>query len=78
MSYYRRFVSGFAQLAKPLHALVGKEKKGAAKTTLAQFFWSEECQAAFDSLRKCLTAPTRRGGAGDSLRQQGFAGVRKK
>ena len=57
MSYYRRFVPGFAQLAKPLHALMGKEKKGAAKATLAQFFWSEECQAAFDSLRKCLTAP---------------------
>lgn len=57
MSFYRRFVPRFAQLARPLHALMGKAKKGVVKAPSQQFEWSKECQAAFDSLRKCLMAP---------------------
>ncbi len=40
MSYYRRFVPRFAQLAKPLHALVGKGNKGKSSEP---FVWREEC-----------------------------------
>jgi hypothetical protein len=47
-SYYRRFICGFAELAKPLHEL---EKKGAA------FRWGEMQQAAFDSLKAALCKP---------------------
>ncbi|XP_075919984.1 uncharacterized protein LOC142922927 [Petromyzon marinus] len=49
-SYYRRFVAGFATIAKPLHALTSK---GVA------FHWGDVEQAAFDSLRNALvTAPS--------------------
>ncbi len=48
-SYYRRFVSGFAAIAGPLHFLLKKD---------ATFCWTEECQASFDNLKECLiTAP---------------------
>ncbi len=40
MSYYRRFVPRFAQLAKPLHTLVGKGNKGKSSEP---FVWREEC-----------------------------------
>ena len=47
--YYRRFVSGFSEIAAPLHALT---KKG------ARFEWTNECQQAFDQLKHALsTAP---------------------
>ena len=45
-SYYRRFVPGFAQLAKPLHALTEKN---------ANFKWTEECDKAFQTLKDHLT-----------------------
>lgn len=49
VSYYRRFIVGFANIAQPLHALTKKEVK---------FKWSPECQAAFDSLKsKLIVAP---------------------
>jgi transposase InsO family protein len=41
-SYYRRFIKGFATIAKPLHKLTHKNVK---------FVWSKECQEAFDSLK---------------------------
>lgn len=53
MSYYRKFVPRFAQIAKPLHALVGGKKRRTSVT----FSWSQECQIAFDELKKCLTSP---------------------
>lgn len=56
MSYYRRFVPHFAQLARPLHALMGKAKSGFAKGQTAPFQWTEECQASFDELRARLMA----------------------
>lgn len=44
--YYRRFVENFSAIAKPLHDLT---KKGSL------FRWSDDCQTAFDILRKKLT-----------------------
>lgn len=45
--YYRRFVEGFAQLAKPLIALT-KQK--------TPFVWSEACEECFQELKKRLTS----------------------
>ena len=48
-SYYRRFVEGFATIAKPLHRLTEKN---------SSFRWTQECQQAFDRLKQALiTAP---------------------
>ena len=45
-TYYRRFVPGFANIAKPLHQLSEKN---------AKFLWTEECNTAFRSLKHHLT-----------------------
>jgi hypothetical protein len=42
-SYYRRFIEGFADIAKPLHKLTQKGKL---------FVWTDECQVSFDQLIK--------------------------
>jgi hypothetical protein len=48
-NYYRRFISGFAHLARPLHDLTKKNKI---------WEWTLECQVAFDSLKESfVTAP---------------------
>ena len=48
-NYYRRFIQGFAQIAKPLHRLTEKN---------TPFKWTSECQDAFETLRcKLVTAP---------------------
>ena len=44
-SYYRRFIQGFADIARPLHQLTEKN---------TDFIWSEQCQTAFDCLKKSL------------------------
>ena len=44
-TYYRRFVQGFADIARPLHRLT--EEK-------TPFVWSEACQTAFDTLKLAL------------------------
>ena len=47
-SYYRRFISAYAEIAYPLYALT---RKGAL------FEWSADCEVAFESLRtKLLTS----------------------
>ena len=46
-SYYRRFVHKFADIAKPLHKLTEKSE---------QFVWTDDCQAAFDKLKRALTS----------------------
>ncbi|MES9880089.1 MAG: reverse transcriptase domain-containing protein [Sedimenticola sp.] len=45
-SYYRRFVKGFATIAKPLHRLTEKQ---------TPFSWTDECQSSFDTLKQALT-----------------------
>jgi len=44
-SYYRRFVAGFANIAKPLHKIAEKSNT---------FIWSEECAQAFEKLKHAL------------------------
>ncbi|KAL2087309.1 hypothetical protein ACEWY4_018368 [Coilia grayii] len=44
-SYYRRFVRGFAEIARPLHQLTEKGRR---------FKWTEVCQAAFEQLKLSL------------------------
>jgi hypothetical protein len=44
--YYRRFIPDFSKIAKPMTSLLQKDHK---------FVWTEECEAAFCTLRKLLT-----------------------
>ena len=46
-TYYRRFIKGFANIARPLHALTEKGK---------QFVWSTDCEEAFSALKNRLTS----------------------
>ena len=49
-SYYRRFIKDFASIASPLYQLTEKHTR---------FYWTEECQSAFDILKEALcNAPT--------------------
>lgn len=60
-SYYRRFVKGFAQLAKPLHQLLSDCEPGKAcrrrKSVSVETRWSEDAslQHAFDTLKHAMT-----------------------
>ena len=44
-SYYRRFIAGFATIAKPLHRLTEKGRT---------FSWTDDCNKAFETLKACL------------------------
>ena len=44
--YYRRFISGFSQIARPLTNLTKKDRP---------FVWTEQCEAAFQELKTLLT-----------------------
>ena len=44
-NYYRRFVKDFAKIAAPLNSLLSKDTR---------FSWTEQCQVAFDKLKKAL------------------------
>ncbi|KAL7873914.1 hypothetical protein SRHO_G00048840 [Serrasalmus rhombeus] len=60
LSYYRRFVEGFAKLAAPLHQLVGKiggaRRKGKTLSISLAASWDEVCEQAFQSLKEWLTS----------------------
>jgi RNase H-like domain found in reverse transcriptase len=43
---YRKFISHYSKLARPLNDLTKKDKK---------FEWTTNCQKAFDTMRKCFT-----------------------
>ena len=45
-NFYRRFIQGFSNLAKPLNDLLKKDKK---------FEWTNDCQRAFNELKKRFT-----------------------
>ena len=59
-SYYRRFVSGFSKIAKPLHQLVTElydgGKHGRNRSAVIGDKWTLECQEAFSSLKEALTS----------------------
>lgn len=58
-SYYRRFVEGFAKLAAPLHRLVaevGGSKSGKHRKQSLTHVWTEQCQMAFEALKRKLTS----------------------
>ncbi|WVZ49933.1 hypothetical protein U9M48_001248 [Paspalum notatum var. saurae] len=44
--YYRRFIEGFAKIARPMSALLQKDKK---------FKWTEACERSFQKLEEKLT-----------------------
>lgn len=44
-NYYRKFVKGFAEIARPLNRLLGKDVK---------FEWKEECENSFNQLKRAL------------------------
>ena len=46
-NYYRRFVKGFAKIAKPMNQLLEKDVK---------FKWSPECELSFQQLKEALTS----------------------
>ena len=46
--YYRKFIKGFATIAKPLHRLTEKN---------VVFKWTSDCQEAFEELRQQLVSP---------------------
>jgi hypothetical protein len=55
-SYYRRFVKGFAQIAKPLHQLVSSCATGKRRNQgSVEGQWDTTCQDAFEQLREALT-----------------------
>ena len=45
-NFYQRFIRHFSNLTKPLNDLLKKDQK---------FEWTEECQRAFDDLKKQFT-----------------------
>ena len=47
-SYYRRFISGFAKIAQPLHHLTAKD---------VPYQWSPECETTFVTLKSKLVTP---------------------
>lgn len=46
VSYYRRLIKGFADIALPLHKLTHKD---------AKYIWTTECDLAFNNLKRVLT-----------------------
>jgi len=46
-SYYRRFIADFASIARPLHAMTGKNKK---------FCWTLETDKSFQKLKEALVS----------------------
>ena len=56
--YYRRFIEGYAKIAKPLTAFLcgsGRDNKGKFKNTLLE--WNPVAQEAFEKLKQVLSSP---------------------
>ena len=52
-NHYRRFIKGYANVARPLNLLVSGENANHKKTLIE---WTEECQTAFDKLKDLCTS----------------------
>ena len=52
-NHYRRFIKGYASVAKPLNILVSGANASHKKVSIE---WTEECQAAFDKLKELCTS----------------------
>ena len=46
VGYYRKFISRFADAARPMTKLTRKDTK---------FEWSDDCQSGFEHMKTCLT-----------------------
>ena len=57
-SYYRRFVSKYAHVAKPLYGLIATFNKNNPHKSNGQLkpFWTPECSTAFNTLKTKLTS----------------------
>ena len=56
--FYRRFVPGYSKIAKPLHSLLQghNSTSKSSKSKHGKFFWSDDSQKAFDTLKSKLTS----------------------
>ena len=52
-NHYRRFIKGYANVAKPLNILVSGENASNKKASIE---WTGECQIAFDKLKELCTS----------------------
>ena len=52
-NYYRRFIWGYAKVAKPLNTLVSGNNANCKKALIE---WTDECQVAFDTLKELCTS----------------------
>ena len=52
-NYYRRFIRGYAKVAKPLNTLVSGNNANHKKAPIK---WTDECQDAFDKLKELCTS----------------------
>ena len=52
-NYYRRFIKGYAKVAKPLNTLVSGNNANHKKASIK---WTDECQVAFDKLKELCTS----------------------
>ena len=52
-NYYRRFIRGYAKVAKPLNTLVSGNNANRKKAPIE---WTDECQVAFDKLKELCTS----------------------
>ena len=54
-NYYRKFIKGYAKIARPLHELVAGEN---SKRKHQKVHWDARCEASFEALKKiCSEAP---------------------
>ena len=54
-NYYRKFVHGYAKVARPLHDLVSGKNAKKKRSTVE---WTEDCEKSFDQLKKlCSNTP---------------------
>lgn len=56
ISYYRRFIPGFATITAPLYALIGDQKGKAGKSPEQTFTWSCEADESFNQLKQLLSS----------------------